>query len=175
MGGCTTKNTVIQGSILKIGLIGDPLSGKSSILLRFAENRFNSAYLHHTKNFAVIKSYLVNDKKTPVTVEVWEVQTQNVIQLDVIVIVADCTMPVSDLQDYYWKWFQHCKSLGWDHISIVLSKADLNSSITQDFLNIIRENLVLEPHQLLLKSSALKNEGIDSLFKSIISRYLSKA
>lgn len=174
MGGCTTKNTVIQGSVIKIGLIGDALSGKSSILLRFAENRFNSGYLHNTKNFAVIKSYLVNDKKQPVTVEVWELQTQNVIQLDVIVIVADSTMSVSDLQDYYWKWLQYCKAAGWENISIVLSKSDLNSNINQEFLNKIRENLVLEPNQLLLKTSASKNEGIDSLFKSIISRYLSK-
>lgn len=171
MGGCTNKNTVIDGSIIKIGLVGDAACGKSSILHRFAENRFNLEYFHNTKNFTVVKSYIVNDLKDPVTIQVWEIQNKQLVEIDIAVIVADCRMSISGLQDYYWKWFLYCKDAGWEKVSIVLSKSDLSSNIKEDYIQVIRQNLALDPNQLLLKTSALKNEGIDTLFKSIISQF----
>ena len=101
MGSCTSKTTVIESFIIRIGLLGDSVSGKSSILSRFANNKFTLNYQHHTKNLAGVKSYLLDESSTPVTIEVWEVQSSLNIAIDVAIIVSDVTMPISELQDYY--------------------------------------------------------------------------
>jgi GTPase SAR1 family protein len=170
MGGCTNKTTVIDGTLVRIALVGDAVCGKTAILTRFAQNRFSLAYQHNQKNYTAMKSYLANEKSRPITVEVWEVQNELKVQVDFAVIVADSTMPVSQLQDYYWKWFQICQGFGWNKVCVALAKTDLNSGIDEKFLINVREKLVLDENQTVFKTSAMKNDGIDLMFKEIVTK-----
>lgn len=169
MGSCSTKTTVIRSTTLRIALIGNAVSGKTAILTRFANNQFPQTYKHNTKNFVAVKSYLVNEASTPITVEIWEIQSNPSLPMDLALIVADITMPISDLQDYYWKWFQVCQSYGWTNVNVVLSKKDLNLSIDNNYPSKIQELLVLSSEQRVFLTSALNNEGIDIMFKSLLS------
>lgn len=168
MGSCSSKTTVLKSTIVRIALVGNAVSGKSAILTRFANNQFPQSYKHNTKNFVAIKSYLVNEKKTPITVEIWEIQSNPSLPMDIALIVADITMPISDLQDYYWKWYQTCQSFGWTNVSIVLSKRDLNLNADNSYETKVKELLVLSPEQKVFLTSALNNEGIDLMFKSLL-------
>ena len=82
------------------------------IISRFAHKKFTLNYQHNSKNLASVKSYLLEESSSPVTIEVWEVQSSLNIGIDVAVIIADITMAISELQDYYWKWLQEAKSYG---------------------------------------------------------------
>ena len=171
MGSCTSKTTVIESFIIRIGLLGDSVSGKSSILSRFANNKFTLNYQHHTKNLAGVKSYLLDESSTPVTIEVWEVQSSLNIAIDVAIIVSDVTMPISELQDYYWKWLQIANSYGWNTVYVALSKIDLRE-IDENEANRVHEALALPTDQQVFLTSALANKGIDPMFKSIITSKL---
>ena len=169
MGACTTKTTVIDGNLLRVVLVGDSVSGKTAILTRFAHNSFSMAYQHNTKNYPALKSYLLNEKSRPVTIEVWEIQSELEMDVDYAIIVADSTMAISELQDYYWKWLQFCKKFGWNKVSVALAKTDLSASIDDKYLSNVREMLVLDDQQVVFKTSALRGDGIDTMFKRIIS------
>jgi GTPase SAR1 family protein len=171
MGACTNKSTAVEGFIIRIGLLGDSVCGKSSILKRFTHNNFSLNYQHNTKNLAGIKSYLLEESFVPVTVEVWEVQSVLSVQMDIAVIIADSTMPISDLQDYYWKYLQIAKSYGWNNTYIALSKTDIKD-IDDSYGAKVHEALVLNTEQEVFLTSALSGKGIDALFKSIITHRL---
>ena len=128
-------------------------------------------YQHHTKNLAGVKSYLLDESSTPVTIEVWEVQSSLNIAIDVAIIVSDVTMPISELQDYYWKWLQIANSYGWNTVYVALSKIDLRE-IDENEANRVHEALALPTDQQVFLTSALANKGIDPMFKSIITSKL---
>jgi ethanolamine utilization protein EutP (predicted NTPase) len=171
MGSCSSKETVIRSVTVRIALVGDAVSGKTAILTRFANNEFKSAYKHNTKNFVAIKSYLVNESSTPVTIEIWEIQNNPSLEMDFALVVADITMPISQLQDYYWKWFNTCKEFGWNKVSVVLSKKDMKFPVEPAYADKVHELLALESNQKVFLTSAQQNEGIDVMFKALLSVY----
>lgn len=171
MGSCTSKTTVVEGFVIRIGLLGDAVSGKTAILSRFAHNKFTINYQHHTKNLAGVKSYLVDESSAPVTIEVWEVQSDLNIAIDIAVVVADSTMPISDLQDYYWKWLQKANSYGWNDVNVALSKTDLRET-DEKLAGKVHELLALQAEQEVFLTSSLVNKGVDAMFKTLISHKL---
>ena len=173
MGSCSSKSTIVRSITVRIALVGDAVSGKTAILTRFANNVFPLSYKHNTKNFVAIKSYLLNESTTPVTIEIWEIQSNPSLTMDFALVVADITMPISQLQDYYWKWFQWCKDLGWTKLSVALSKKDLKFPLEEGYDTKISDLLVLDENQKVFITSAQDNEGIDRMFKSLLSQYRS--
>ena len=101
MGSCTGKQIVLEGKIIRIALLGDSVSGKTALLSRFTYNKFSLTYQHNTKNIAGIKSYLLDESLSPVTLEIWEVQSPLNTLIDIGIIIADVSMSISELQDYY--------------------------------------------------------------------------
>jgi GTPase SAR1 family protein len=171
MGSCSSKTTVIEGFIIRIGLLGDSVSGKSAILSRFTHNSFSLNYQHNTKNHVGIKSYLLEESFSPVTVEVWEVQSALSVHIDIAIIVADSTKPISDLQDYYWKWLQIAQSYGWNKVYIALSKIDIKG-LDESYAEKVHEALVLDQEQEVYLTSSLTGKGIDAMLKSLITHRL---
>ena len=173
MGSCSSKTTVVQNFVIRIGLLGDAVSGKTAIISRFAHNKFTLNYQHHTKNLAGIKSYLVDETESPVTLEIWEIHSRLNIGIDIAVIVADITMPISQLQDYYWKWLQDANSYGWNDVNVALTKRDLKKDIVDDeYVEKIHESLALSENQQIFLTSSLLGTGIDRMFKTLISHKL---
>lgn len=157
---------------IRIGLVGDPLSGKTSLQTRFTSNRFSYEYQHTQKNTIGIKSYMLDEVSVPVTVELWELQSDFNQPIDIALIVVDSNLDIDEIQDYYMRWLEEGQSRGWAEIHVALTKSDINASESEGFLEKVSDALVLSSNQKAFLTSASSNMGILQMFKTIISQKL---
>ncbi|CAG9333348.1 unnamed protein product [Blepharisma stoltei] len=155
---------------IRIGLVGDPLSGKSSILTRFISNRFRFEYEPTTKNIVGLKSYILDEVAIPVTVEIWELHSDFNQPIDVAIIVIDSKLPINEIQDYYMRWFKEAQNYFWNDIHVALTKSELSEDEADKFVDRVTDALVLPGNRKPFLTSASSNIGIFQMFKTIISQ-----
>lgn len=154
---------------IQIVLVGDPKSGKSSILHRYTSKTFSYEHKPTQKTQGGMKSYVISEFPSPITIQLWEIAgNSNLWQnISVGLILLEATMSTSAMQDSFWKWSEYLTSHKRMITHIVITKSDHAKDISKRE-KLIREALGLGTSTKIFFTSAFDNTGIDAMMKSIM-------
>ena len=170
MGSGRSKQREVTAYTHKVGLVGDVACGKTCLIDRFRKNSFRPMHVRTEKNRGGIKSYILAEMPVPVVAEVWEVQALNLF-LNTVIIVIDCRNSIDQIQDTYKRWAKTCMDHGCRDIHIALNKTDLKR-FSKEHHDRILEALAASEDKMVFFVSAAKNDGVDYMFKCVISHWV---
>ncbi|MHA1786035.1 MAG: Rab family GTPase [Candidatus Helarchaeota archaeon] len=153
----------------KVVLIGDYGTGKTSLLRRFVENKFEKDYLS-TLGVNVLNKEYVTPNGNIIELLLWDVAGQEVFKharakfyqgAQGIVVVYDVTRP-NTFQNL-GKWLEELKDFSITSKILVGNKIDLVKEVqTEDGEQFAKEN-----GMKFLETSALENTNVNEAFKTL--------
>ena len=172
-------NAVQHDYLFKLLLIGDSGTGKSSLILRFADDSFNGSFISTIGVDFKIKTVDVEGFK--IKMQIWDTAGQERFRTIVssyyrgahgIIVVYD----VTDTQSFskIQHWLKEIENYGTDQVSklIVGNKCDLNDKRTVDFAS--AKEFADEFGIPIMEASARSNINVDKIFLAMAGNILEK-
>jgi small GTP-binding protein len=163
----------------KILLVGDPAVGKSSLILRFVEDRFDKEY---KASIGVdIMSKTINIEEKVARLVIWDIASQEKFkrfrssfyqQVSGVLLVFDLTRPetLESAGDWIREVKEHAESI---EIVLIGNKCDLvtQRQITRDDVQKWIDRFACH----YIETSALTGAGVEEAFQELTSRIAAKA
>merc|ERR1711973_587890 len=181
--GVSVLRSIMPGSQtsvnFKVVLLGEGCVGKSSIVLRYVEDKFNSSHLSTMQAAFMMKKLQIND--TRVNLAIWDTAGQERFHALGPIYYRDAqgAVLVYDItdEDSFQKvkvWVKELRRMVGPEINLIIAgnKIDLERKRTVN--QEMAETFAASVNAVHIQTSAKKNEGIDNLFETLTNHILSK-
>lgn len=165
--------------IIKLLLIGDSGVGKTSLLMRFAENTFTPSFITTIGIDFKVKTLIIDGKT--VKLQIWDTAGQERFRAITsayykgaqgIILIYDVTNQHSFDQVEYWVKQIHLNSSCFLESMLVGNKADLNSE--KVVASVTGKEVADQYNMRFFESSAKDGSSVDEMFLSIVNPILKK-
>lgn len=157
--------------VIKLLIVGDKSSGKSSLLLRWCNNTFDQRINSTTCIDFKIKQIVVNEQQ--IKVRVWDTPDRSTLanistnyyrNIDGILIVYDLSN--SDSMNNIIKWLNFIKLYtDYPPIMLVGNKSDISTTV-YDFNNLLKSEIIFDNIMVSAKTGA----NVDMCFATMINK-----
>lgn len=168
--------------ILKIALLGDPAVGKTSLINRYVDHKFENDYQPTLGVNIVAKKIIIDEKKIEVKLILWDIAGQERYDLSRQLFFQGCWGALfvyditrdSTFHSIKTKWLKDLKNYGKDDAVFILiaNKKDLKDRV---ILKKDGESLAKEINANdFIETSAKQGDNVEKAFKNLVLQVLSK-
>ena len=170
-----------MGYIKKVCLLGDPAVGKTSLVQRYAYDRFDDKYLSTIGTKPSVKNVTYKDDEVPLTI--WDIAGQETFQnvhnsyfngASGAILVCDICRPETIESLTHWSHRFHRSaheapiilvSNKWDLVEEEEEKVSLN--LEKDILSFLKQE-----ECVYIRSSAKDNMNIEDIFRNLVEKIM---
>lgn len=170
--GCANSDVAkLPTKIMRVGLIGERGSGKSSLISAFLMRKFEQTYTPTTTGNIGVKAYTFRDSSEVTTIEVWELTDVVVVppSFNLVLLALDATLPPTEmnaqLTQYMARLNLHRRL---PTFAVVITKIDAVPLSFQQLEIAVRKTISLPPIVRVFFTSAETMFGVDEMFKEVI-------
>ncbi|KAJ6245635.1 ras family-domain-containing protein [Anaeramoeba flamelloides] len=173
----TSREESVNGSVVKIVMLGQAGCGKTSIVMRYIEDTFTPNTCTTIGAAFFLKTALINNK--PINIRLWDTSGQERFQsliplyyryaaAALLVFDPSDTLSLSKLKYWQNELENNCEQL--PLIVIVANKIDLDFSIEQKSILLKVQNYAKQSQIPFFQTSAKTGESIQNLFRSVLEK-----
>ena len=170
--GCAQSDVAkLPTKVIRVGIVGERGSGKSSLISAFLMRKFDTTYTPTTTSNIGVKAYTFRDSSEVTTFEVWELNDAVVVppSFNLVILALDVGLPAiemtAQLSQYISRLNLHRRL---PTFAVAVTKIDTVSESPSQLLLIVKKAINVPPCVRVYLTSAESMYGIDDMFKDVI-------